>query len=353
MFEWPADMREDWLPENSADVWEDGQSESPAAERGDGLSESPANMREDGLFKRLADMLEDGLSESSGAMREDELSKRLAAANLRSCGYRLDRKYSRKGICFMDELFRTRITAEMNMLSVDISDSQTEQFYRYYELLTEWNRVMNLTAITDMEQVIDKHFADSVSLVKAFKEAGDGKNAGRKSVRSVIDVGTGAGFPGIPLKIMFPGIRVTLLDSLNKRVKFLNEVIEALRLKDIAAVHGRAEDMGRNAKYREVYDLCVSRAVANLSVLSEYCIPFVRKGGYFVPYKSGGAEEELRAAETAVRLLGGIVEETVAFSLPGTGAERCLIKIKKKRPTPDKYPRKAGVPGREPLGMEF
>ena len=175
-------------------------------------------------------------------------------------------------------------------LGIELSDQQKEQFFKYYEMLIEKNKVMNLTAITELSDVITKHFVDSLLLVLAAPELGlklDGSaeysciDVGRKA--SAIDVGTGAGFPGIPLKIAFPGLKVTLLDSLNKRVGFLNEVIEALGLTDITAVHGRAEDYGRDAKYREQYDICVSRAVANMSTLSEYTIPILKKGGNFIP----------------------------------------------------------------------
>ena len=168
----------------------------------------------------------------------------------------------------------------------------------------------------------------------------------------MIDVGTGAGFPGIPLKITFPHLKVTLLDSLNKRVRFLEEVCERLDLENVTCVHARAEDGGRNKDYREKFDLCVSRAVANLSSLSEYCMPFVKVGGYFVPYKSGDIEEELAQAKKAVAILGGEIENVTGFELPGGEGSRSLIKIKKMKPISAKYPRKAGLPGKEPLGTK-
>ena len=222
-----------------------------------------------------------------------------------------------------------------------LSEKQLNQFYQYYELLIKWNEVMNLTAITELEQVVTKHFVDSLSLAKIVDNLED--------KISLIDVGTGAGFPGIPLKIAFPEIKITLLDSLNKRVKFLDEVIGQLGLNEIETVHGRAEDLGRDGKYREKFDLCVSRAVANLSTLSEYCLPFVKKDGGFVSYKSGKVEEELGQAKGALKLLGGKIEDTVSFCLPRDDGERCLVKIRKVENISKKYPRKAGVPGREPL----
>lgn len=228
----------------------------------------------------------------------------------------------------------------LNEFQMDISEHMQEQFDKYYNLLVEWNKVMNLTGITDYEDVNAKHFTDSLSIVKAVD---------MNNIHSLIDVGTGAGFPGIPIKIAFPHIKVTLLDSLNKRVKFLNTVIDELELEDIKAIHGRAEDIAKLSEYREKYDICVSRAVANLASLSEYCIPYIKNNGHFVPYKSGDIENELKESEQAVKILGGEIENTVKFELPGTDIKRSLVIIKKIKDTPKKYPRKAGMPTKEPL----
>ena len=222
-------------------------------------------------------------------------------------------------------------------LGITLSQDQKKQFITYYEYLVEKNKVMNLTAITEYEEVILKHFLDSLSIVKV-SNFDQNKLAGK----SVIDIGTGAGFPGIPLKI-------TLLDSLNKRVNFLNEVIEMLGLKNVTAVHGRAEDYAKQKEHREKYDFCVSRAVANLSTLSEYCIPFVKEGGSFISYKSGKIDEELTQAENAVKILGGKVQDVVKFPLMDTDMDRSFVVIKKVKPTAKKYPRKAGLPSKEPL----
>lgn len=222
----------------------------------------------------------------------------------------------------------------------ELSNSQKEQFDKFYNILIEWNQVMNLTAITKYDEVVQKHFIDSLSIKDVIN---------LKEVCSVIDVGTGAGFPGIPLKIAFPHLKVTLLDSLNKRVKFLNEVIFELGLKNIETVHGRAEDVARNKEYREQYDICVSRAVANLTTLCEYCLPYVKVGGILISYKSGNVEEEIKDSEKAVSILGGIVKKVIKFELRGTNIGRSFVIIEKKKSTPKKYPRKAGLPSKEPL----
>ena len=229
---------------------------------------------------------------------------------------------------------------DLYQLGITLTDRQLQQFLQYYEMLVEWNQVMNLTAITEYRDVMKKHFVDSLSLVKAC----DLKNG-----LSLIDVGTGAGFPGLALKIAFPGLKVTLLDSLNKRILFLNAVIDKLELSDVQTVHGRAEDQAKPGKLREVYDICVSRAVANLSVLSEYCLPFVRVGGVFVSYKSEKISQELADAKDAIRILGGNVKDQIEFMLPDSDFYRSLVVIEKCSCTQVKYPRKAGLPTREPL----
>lgn len=232
------------------------------------------------------------------------------------------------------------LTEKVKELSIVLNDKQIQQFEQYYNILVEWNKVMNLTAITEYEEVVEKHFLDSLTIVTAIHV---------EKIETLIDVGTGAGFPGIPLKIAFPHLKVTLLDSLNKRIKFLNEVINLLELNDIKAIHGRAEDYAKQAEYREQYDICVSRAVANLATLSEYCLPYVKVDGLFVPYKSGEIDEELKSSEKAVSILGGKVEEVVKFQLPGTDIGRSFVKIHKIKETKKKYPRKAGMPTKEPL----
>lgn len=228
----------------------------------------------------------------------------------------------------------------LEQLDISLTEQQYEQFYLYYELLTEKNKVMNLTAITDFDEVIVKHFIDSLSLVKVYE---------LKKAARILDLGTGAGFPGIPLKIAFPELELVLLDSLNKRVRFLGEVIDALGLNKITAIHGRAEELGRKKEYRESFDLCVSRAVANLASLSEYCIPFVKPGGHFISYKSGKIQEEVENSTRAIHKLGGNVKKIETFCLPDTDIERAFVLIEKVKYTPSQYPRGAGKPVKEPI----
>ena len=229
---------------------------------------------------------------------------------------------------------------DLNALCIQLSDKQIEQFLIYYEMLSERNKVMNLTSISEYEEVLKKHFVDSISLVKACE-----LSAGT----SLIDVGTGAGFPGLALKIAFPELKVTLLDSLNKRVLFLDDVIRKLGLKNVNTVHGRAEDLAKSGKLREKYDLCVSRAVANLSTLSEYCLPFVKVGGMFIAYKSEKVFEELLTSERSISLLGGKLDRQIEFTLPYSDVYRNLVVIRKKVKTSDRFPRRTGIPSREPL----
>lgn len=236
----------------------------------------------------------------------------------------------------MSQTFENKISA----LGITLTDRQKQQFDKFYELLVEWNKVMNLTGITDYEEVNEKHFVDSLSLVQAIDIDKE---------QTVIDIGTGAGFPGIPLKIAFPHLKMVLLDSLNKRINFLNVVINELGLTDIKTIHGRAEDYAKQAEYREQFDICVSRAVANLSTLSEYCIPYVKVGGMFIPYKSGEIDEEVQQAKKAIHILGGKLDEVIKFQLPYTEINRSFVKINKVQNTAKKYPRKAGLPTKEPL----
>jgi len=226
-------------------------------------------------------------------------------------------------------------------LNIEISDYQLSQFNMYYEMLIEKNKVMNLTAITEKEDVIIKHFVDSIAVIPYLKKASI-------NINSLIDIGTGAGFPGIPLKIIMPDISITLLDSLNKRIKFLEEVVKELNLSGVKAIHGRAEDFANDKSYREQYDICVSRAVANLATLSEYCIPFVKENGMFVSYKAGDSEDEINNSKHAIKLLGGRISKVENFILPNEDS-RVFVFIDKIKSTDKRYPRKAGVPSKSPL----
>lgn len=229
----------------------------------------------------------------------------------------------------------------IDSIGVSLNDTQLEQLDKYYELLVEWNSFMNLTGITDYEEVMLKHYLDS--LVLKLPIVGDNTHI------KLIDVGTGAGFPGLPLKIAYTDAEVVLFDSLNKRIKFLDEVINRLSLKGVSTIHGRAEDGGRNPQLREKFDVSVSRAVADLAVLSEYNLPFVKVGGYFVAYKSGDIDNEVERSKKAIDILGGVIEKVEKFTLPETDIDRSLVYIKKVRNTSKKYPRKAGLPSKEPL----
>ncbi len=225
-----------------------------------------------------------------------------------------------------------------NIEGTELTSAQQQQLLTYYEMLVEKNKVMNLTAITDYDEVVEKHFADSLSINRVVD---------MQQVQSVIDIGTGAGFPGMVLKIAYPHLEMTLADSVNKKVTFLQEVIAELGLSDIQAVHGRAEDLAHTAGLREHFDLVVSRAVANLSTLSEYCLPFVKQGGRFVAYKSVDVDEEVQVAEHAIQQLGGRIQTVEKFHIGGNS--RSLVVIDKLHSTPGKYPRKAGIPARQPL----
>lgn len=234
----------------------------------------------------------------------------------------------------------------VNELNIALSEIQLKAYNDYYNILVEWNQFMNLTGITDYEEVLVKHYVDSLAVYKIIDK--DSEWSLDKKIK-MIDIGTGAGFPGIPLKIAFDNLDVVLLDSLNKRVKFLNEVIDKLHLSDIKAVHGRAEDYARDVSYRETFDLCVSRAVSNLATLSEYCLPYVKKGGAFIAYKSGEIETELKESQKAIKMLGGSIVKVEKLTLPGSDIERSFVIIEKVKNTPDIYPRKAGLPGKEPI----
>lgn len=224
-----------------------------------------------------------------------------------------------------------------NDLGIDLNKIQIEKFLRYKDLLVEKNKYVNLTAITEDREIILKHFVDSLTINKYLEDKA-----------KIIDVGTGAGFPGIPIKILREDVDVTLLDSLNKRVNFLNEVIADLDLKQIGTVHGRAEDVAHKAEYREKFDTVTARAVANLATLSELCLPFIKQGGKFICMK-GSSIEEINEARTALEVLGGEVVSVDKFLLPSSDMERNIVVIKKIKPTPNKYPRKAGTPAKEPI----
>lgn len=223
----------------------------------------------------------------------------------------------------------------------NLSEKQMQQFEQYFNLLVDWNQKMNLTAITERDEVYLKHFYDSVTL--GFYLDFNGEST------SLADVGSGAGFPSIPLKILFPDLQVTIIDSLNKRITFINEVVKVLGLTKVNAVHGRAEDIGQNKIYREKFDFATARAVARLSILAEFCLPLVKKGGQFIAMKASKTDEEVMDAKKAISTLGGKFADDIVFELPEAAGERHILRIEKKKETPKAYPRKAGTPAKKPI----
>ena len=231
------------------------------------------------------------------------------------------------------------LSKKLSEHGIELTETQKEQFQTYYQLLVEWNEKMNLTSITEEHDVYLKHFYDSITPSFYYDFNGE---------LSICDVGAGAGFPSIPLKIVFPELKVTIVDSLNKRIQFLNHLAAELGLQDVSFVHDRAESYGKGA-YRESYNIVTARAVARLTVLSELCLPLVKKGGQFIALKSSKGEEELQEANFAINILGGNVKETFSFELPEDAGERQMIVIDKRRQTSKKYPRKPGTPNKSPL----
>lgn len=238
---------------------------------------------------------------------------------------------------------------KLEQLGLKYSESLDQQFEEYYRHLIEINEVMNLTAITEWPDVVDKHFVDSLGVAALPDEQREEILALFNDGATVMDLGTGAGFPGLPLKIMFPQIQLILTDSLRKRINFLQECGDILKLSDVTYVHSRAEILAKDKSYREMQDIVVSRAVANLATLAEYCLPFVKVGGYFIAYKTDTVEEEIQAASKAIQMLGGEVSFVHHYVLPGTDLHRSILLIRKVKSTPKRYPRKAGVPSKEPL----
>ena len=248
--------------------------------------------------------------------------------------------YMNNNIAFADSL--KSVCSKMN---IEVSGDKLERFYLFYKLLTEYNKRYNLTAITEEQDVIYKHFVDSLSIMMCK----DHEEINELNDRYVIDVGTGAGFPGIPLKIVNPDMKLTFLDSVNKKLDFIREVCRQFNFKDTEVKHGRAEDFGKDKEYRERFDICLSRAVAALPVLSELCIPFVKKGGLFISYKGSEFENEIKNSKQAVKILGGSIISVNSFNIPDTDIKRALIIIRKEKNTPKEYPRKAGIPVKHPL----
>ena len=236
------------------------------------------------------------------------------------------------------ERFKEEMLEKSRVLDVRFSVEQIDKFYKYMNLLIEWNEKINLTAIIEPSEIILKHFIDSITILKELKDGS-----------TVVDVGTGAGFPGIPLSIMNSTLKITLVDSLNKRLIFLQEVIKELKLENVELIHSRAEEFGQNKKYREKFDISTSRAVANLSTLSEYLLPLVKVNGKVISMKAGNAQEEINTAQKAIKTLGGKIEHIEEFNLPSSDIGRIIIVIDKIKETPGKYPRKPGTPTKEPI----
>lgn len=227
-----------------------------------------------------------------------------------------------------------------NDVGMEFTEVQYEQFIKYMRLLQEWNEKINLTAITEDDEVVKKHFIDCI---KAFK------SDAIKNAKTIIDVGTGAGFPGLPIAIMNPEVKVTLLDSLNKRINFLNLVVRELGLKNVTTIHSRAEDGARKPELREKFDVATSRAVANMAVLSEFCMPYVKKGGYFVALKGPSIDEELQNGSNAIKILGGELKEIIEIAIEETDLKHNIVEVEKVKTCPKTYPRKAGTVNKKPL----
>ena len=231
---------------------------------------------------------------------------------------------------------------ELKKLHIELTEKQQNQFEQYYQMLISWNEKMNLTAITDKEEVYLKHFYDSLTAAQAIPYE-------QAQSFTLCDVGAGAGFPCIPLKIAFPELKLTIVDSLNKRVQFLKELVQSLQLEDVQVYHDRAENFGQNPSYREKFDIVTARAVARMSVLSEFCLPLVKLGGYFIALKGAQGKEELEEGKKAIKVMGGKTDRIFSFLLPIENSERTIIRIKKTNKTPKKYPRKPGIPAKNPL----
>jgi 16S rRNA (guanine527-N7)-methyltransferase len=241
----------------------------------------------------------------------------------------------------MDDVQR-QFSARLTDLGIPLrnADRQIDQFETYFQLLVEWNGKMNLTGITERDAVYEKHFYDSLTVAGA---------ADFSAVASLADIGSGAGFPSLPLKILFPHLRITIVDALAKRIRFLEEVVGELGLSDVRCIHGRAEELARKPEHRDRYDIVTARAVARLAVLNEFCLPFVRTGGFFIAMKGSDVDQELEESRYSAELLHAAIANVQKLRLPAEGSERHLIVFHKNGPTPKAYPRKPGTPLKEPL----